>query len=342
MKLRWILMLPLVYLLMLFCIEAPPPEVNVELKVNTNPTGCQVFFNGEPGSDTTNCVLYFETYLDSIDTVVIVRNEFNIRDTILIALDSSFNLDSMIIMDTTLIFSGNLTISAVDTSTGEAIGAQVILDGDTGTGWVTPVTIKGLLAGPHALILAREGNSAYTNVITVLCDSTVEIVGELGNEFGHVVVNSEPDGAEIWGDGFNTSRYTPAFITGIPVGEHIVELKLEGYMDWVDTVEVFKDKITNIYAVLEPLTGSIQVNSEPDSADVFLDGEYTNHITDCLLDSVSVGSHTILLQKPNYSDWDTTIIVSKDDTVDINVILDPLSAAWNIQKTIWTAKCATR
>ncbi len=67
--------------------------------------------------------------------------------------------------------------------------------------------------------------------------------------------------------------------------------------------------------------GSIQVNSTPTGAEIYLDGNNTGKKTNALLTNVSVGSHIIKLVKEQYQDWEDTTNVSKDATTTVNAVL---------------------
>jgi len=75
--------------------------------------------------------------------------------------------------------------------------------------------------------------------------------------------------------------------------------------------------------------GSIEINSTPTDADVFLDDSTTGLATDCILEEVSEGEHTIKLVLTGYSDWDTTVTVERNDALTIAAVLS--TATGNIE-----------
>ncbi|MFQ6083829.1 MAG: PEGA domain-containing protein [Candidatus Aminicenantia bacterium] len=79
----------------------------------------------------------------------------------------------------------------------------------------------------------------------------------------------------------------------------------------------------------EPDVGSIQVNSTPTGATIWLDGSNTGQTTNATLTNVSVGSHTIKLVKERYQDWETTVNVQKNQTSTVNATLKPGSFTEN-------------
>ncbi len=88
----------------------------------------------------------------------------------------------------------------------------------------------------------------------------------------------------------------------------------------------------------EATTGSIQVNSSPTGAKVYLDGTDTGKVTNCTLTDVSPGSHNIKLIKEGYEDYQESVsvvvgqvtIVSTALTKHTIIITSPTGS------TIWT------
>jgi len=68
-------------------------------------------------------------------------------------------------------------------------------------------------------------------------------------------------------------------------------------------------------------TGSIQVNSTPPGAQVFLDGADTGQVSNCTLDDIDEGSHTVRLVKDGYSEVSQSVSVAKKETANVNVTL---------------------
>jgi hypothetical protein len=68
--------------------------------------------------------------------------------------------------------------------------------------------------------------------------------------------------------------------------------------------------------------GSINVNSTPPGAKVYLDNDDTEQVTPIVLTNVEVGKHTIKLDLYHYKIWeDTNIKINKDETTYLNSAL---------------------
>jgi uncharacterized membrane protein len=67
--------------------------------------------------------------------------------------------------------------------------------------------------------------------------------------------------------------------------------------------------------------GTINVNSTPVGAKVYLDSVDTGYVTPIILPNIEVGSYTIKIDKFHYKIWEYTINVNADETTYINPIL---------------------
>ncbi|MGD8539153.1 MAG: PEGA domain-containing protein [Candidatus Aminicenantes bacterium] len=68
-------------------------------------------------------------------------------------------------------------------------------------------------------------------------------------------------------------------------------------------------------------TGSIQVNSTPQGAKIYLDGTDTGKVTNSTLDNVEAGSHIVRLSLDDYEDYEETVTVTAGETAIVNVEL---------------------
>jgi len=76
--------------------------------------------------------------------------------------------------------------------------------------------------------------------------------------------------------------------------------------------------------------GSIDINSTPTGAKVYLDEVDTGQVTPIILTNIEVGSHTIKLDKYHYKIWEDTVTVNADETTYLNPPLTYASTQTNI------------
>jgi hypothetical protein len=68
--------------------------------------------------------------------------------------------------------------------------------------------------------------------------------------------------------------------------------------------------------------GTIDITSTPPGAKLYLDGEDTGYVTPAVLPDISAGTHTLLLTKYLYNNWESTIDLAAGQTYIIAVDLE--------------------
>jgi hypothetical protein len=208
-------------------------------------------------------------------------------------------------------------------------GATIVLDGTTkGT---TPTTLNGIPVGSHTLVLKKSGYDDYSSSVMIGSGTMTVLSAVLVPATGSISVNSTPPGATIVLDG-TTNGTTPAFFTGIYVGNHTLVLKKNGYYDYSANVTASPGNTTSISATLTATTGSLSVNSSPSKATIILDGT-ARGTTPTILNGISVGSHTLVLKKSGYNDYSTTVTVSSGTTTSISPTLTATPGSISVRST---------
>ncbi len=72
-----------------------------------------------------------------------------------------------------------------------------------------------------------------------------------------------------------------------------------------------------------PTTGSVQVNSTPQGARVYLDGVDTGKVTNCLLPNLAQGSHAVKLVKEGFADAESTFEIAANTQAKVDIDLKP-------------------
>jgi len=109
-------------------------------------------------------------------------------------------------------------------------GAQVQLDGKTDPSWVTPFTLSGLAPGQHTVTVSKAGYSTDTRNVEVASGSKAFVVTHLGQLMATLAVTSTPAGANVYVDGRDTGKLTPAQVS-VEKGQHVVLVRKQGYID---------------------------------------------------------------------------------------------------------------
>ncbi|MEC7524296.1 MAG: protein kinase [Myxococcota bacterium] len=138
--------------------------------------------------------------------------------------------------------------------------------------------VVGALVGVAAL--AAVGAGIYFALPHLMpAEETVEDTGPAATLTGTLIVNSEPEGAEVFVDG-ESHGPTPATIAELPTGSHQVRLELDGYQPSEGTQELRAGQTRSITQVMEPVAvpegpvamGRLTLTSTPPAV-VFHDGE---------------------------------------------------------------------
>ena len=199
----------------------------------------------------------------------------------------------------------------------------------------------------------------YYKLDESICPSGyLELFREIKKNFGVLKIRSKPAGADVYlNDSRTAEGKTPLTIVA-PAGTIKIQLK-KGNKEIEDQLFVLagqetlsreyelKGKSSMIYIIgglavagglsaalllgggggnggggeVTPSTGSIQVNSIPTGAAVWLDGNNLGQETDCTLTDISPGSHTVQLIRDDYEDYVETVTVTAGQTTTINANL---------------------
>ena len=110
-------------------------------------------------------------------------------------------------------------------------GAQIQIDGQNDSTWVTPFNLAGLNPGQHTLTISKPGYASETRSIDVASGSKSFVSVQLAQLTATVSVTSDPAGVSVWMDGKDTGRVTPAQIPVDKPGNHSFVFKKQGYLD---------------------------------------------------------------------------------------------------------------
>lgn len=109
-------------------------------------------------------------------------------------------------------------------------GAQVQLDGATDPTWVTPLSVSSLDPGPHSITISKSGYVTDSRTVKVVSGSKSSVVIHLNQLSATLSVTSNPPGANIYVDGRDMGKLTPAQVS-VDKGQHVVLIRKTGYID---------------------------------------------------------------------------------------------------------------
>jgi hypothetical protein len=131
-------------------------------------------------------------------------------------------------------------------------GAQVQIDGRTDPSWVTPFSLTGLGAGPHTVTVSKAGYSTDTRTVNVASGNKAFVTSHLSQLMATLAVSSSPAGANVYIDGKDIGRLTPAQVS-VDKGQHVVLVRKSGFIDETTNVQFLLGQTTNYSPTLRPL-----------------------------------------------------------------------------------------
>ena len=109
-------------------------------------------------------------------------------------------------------------------------GAQFQIDGKTDPSWITPFTLTALDPGIHTVTISKAGYASDTRTVEVPSGSKSFVVTHLTQLMSTLSVNSTPVGANVYVDGKDTGKLTPAQVS-VEKGQHSILVRKQGFLD---------------------------------------------------------------------------------------------------------------
>ena len=116
---------------------------------------------------------------------------------------------------------------------------------------------------------------------------------------GQLYVSSEPSGATIICDGRPAADLTPATLSALAEGEHLLIIRKSGFLESRATVTVPADGRASLDCKLEPLRGLVLIHSTPTGAEVEIDNVHYGK-TPQLITDFPMGQRRIKLSAPEH------------------------------------------
>jgi len=196
-------------------------------------------------------------------------------------------------------------------------GAEVWLD-QTKMKGTTPLTLSGLVAGEHQLVLSK-GEFHYGGKVEVQPDRFTTVSLTLEKARGHLEVLSTPPEARILLDGREVGQ-TPKMLIGIEAGSHTITLHKDGYLSTRRTIEVAPGASKHTERITLQQAGRLAAHSTPSGASVFVDGNRAG--TSPTTAELAPGPHTIRMEMMNRVTVSRQVVVKAGELANLSVTLD--------------------
>ena len=142
---------------------------------------------------------------------------------------------------------------------------------------------------------------------------------------GSISISTTPSGASVYMNGKSMGT-TPLSLKDMESDTYVVELNKQGYKSKTVSVGISPGGVESVNEVLDQLTGSIHVASDPVGADVYVEGTHRGK-TPQTVSGILPGSYTVRLVKIEYNDYTKSdVVVKADQTTSVNAVLAPSDA----------------
>ena len=205
----------------------------------------------------------------------------------------------------------------VEVRGGNAEGAMVYVD----NAYVgkAPCKSEALKSGEHTVKIVREMYAPYTERVTVSDNETTTLSPKLTADFARVTLAVDAD-AEIWVN--DEKKGNRSWTGNLASGSYRVECRMDSHEPSVTTKEItnMMDGQTITLVTPTPIYGSLNVESTPDFAKIYIDGKAMGE-TPNFISQILIGSHELKLTKDGYADYTETITVTKGERKQVNATL---------------------
>lgn len=224
-------------------------------------------------------------------------------------------------------------------------GAKVEIDGWSEPNWVTPFTASNLAAGFHLVSFTKAGYLTQSRGVETTAGKSLQMAADLAPAVSTIVVSSNPQAADIWLDGKDTGRTTPAQLT-VEKGPHRVLVRKAGFKDAVADENLSEGQTISFTPVLlsqgqraedgasnsllhrifgaETVPegkGLVHVRTEPEGAIIIVDGKVAPKKTNAHWPA-DPGVYSIVLQMDGYKPVHRNIRVQKGKIINLDEILE--------------------
>ena len=197
-------------------------------------------------------------------------------------------------------------------------GAMVFINGKK-VG-ATPYKSEKLQSGTYKVRIIKEMFNAAEKDVTVTDGQTTEASLAMTANFVNVSVRSDSE-SEIYID--NEKKGKGTWTGRLTAGSHVFEAKKESHKTSVVTAELKLGKDETISLPNpEPIYGTIDINSTPMGATIFIDGQVYGN-TPRILKDVLVGRHELRLEKSGYTPVKKMFVLNDKAMLTINETLEP-------------------
>ena len=289
----------------------PMGEIMVSA-ANSSATGANVKIDGQPVGQ-----LPVQQIVEPGRHLIQVEREGYVTFTQWVQIAGAQQLTLPVLLEREAPQTGSILVAA------DVSGAAIYVDGDPRGS--TPTVIDGVPAGIHQVEIRADGFDTQTQAVEVRAGERSRVEVQLRPDApaaGTLVVVTQPRGATVTLDG-QVLGEGPVTQEGVAVGEHILEVSLEGHTTDTRNVTIEPGGRQAVQIVLEAVEappGDIIVRSSTPGATVIVDGE-DRGAPPVVLEQQSIGTHAIVIRAPGFEEHRATCSVGPGQNCEIEADL---------------------
>ena len=145
---------------------------------------------------------------------------------------------------------------------------------------------------------------------------------------GKLIIDSSPQGAEIFLNGLNTNKVTPDSIIHLEAGSYDIKVRLYPFADLTETILVDSVEPSNVFkdfTAAEENYCQIEVISDPEGAEIFLNGDSTGLLTPDTIKSLWFDTYSISCRYPEHRSQSEDISLTGGQFKSLNFALQDTS-----------------
>jgi hypothetical protein len=172
----------------------------------------------------------------------------------------------------------------------------------------TPLLVPDLPIGRYRVQVAKPGHSSREVELIVKDRVPVKLDVSLLSTASTLAISSEPSGAALTVDGIGKGT-TPCTLDDVVAGDHVIEVSLEGYDPFRQTVRTQAGRSETVSVVLKAVPSELQVLTTPPGADVYIENQLRGQSPLALRD-LKAGRYRVRVQMDGYD------IMARDVSID--------------------------
>lgn len=243
---------------MLMPASIPASAAPAQLDVISDPAGAKVIFDGEPRGTTplTLSPLSAGKHLMTINK----SGYQTYRETSVLSADEKATREVKLVPILGLVL-------VHSTPEGADIEVEGMHRGNT------PALITDLPLGRYRATLSKPNYIPKTIELTINNRSPRKYAITLTSDSATLALNSEPAGATVLLNGVNRGE-TPCTIERVPSGETDIEITLDGFKPYTDTVKLSAGENQTVTATLRAIPSNLKIVSIPTGARIYVDNQF--------------------------------------------------------------------